>query len=207
MKNMMFIFMLMVIVGGAMWLQRLNQQPEKSTHTIAQTETVLQQIRELNRLESNAFYVESIIKTEKQGNWYALWQDRQTAIFIAKGNVRAGVNLNKLSAKNVQQVGNQITLQLPPAEILSVQLDNIEVFDLKTGLFNVYQADMSVLTTVQAQAKQQILQQACRNGILQNAQQRSVSQIEQLFRLTNQSVVVQPAAQIGQCRVTASGQR
>lgn len=202
MKKMTFAVILLTLIGGVAWQQRTQWLTSTPTHTISQSESVLQQIRQLNRLESNAFYVESIIKTEKQGHWYALWQDSQTAIFIAKGNVRAGLNLDRLSAKNVQSIGDKIHIKLPPAEILSVQLDSIEVFDLKTGLFNVYQADMSVLPAVQAQAKQQILQQACRNQILPNAQQHSVRQIEQLFQLANQAVVVQPAAQVGQCRLT-----
>lgn len=197
-----------IILGGllgvlAFWAwQTQNQQSEKpsSAHTIVQQDTILSKIRELNQLQSSAFHVESIIKTEKQGNWFALWQDSQKGLFVAKGQVQAGLNLDELHSQHIQILPDTVLIQLPPVRIQDVQLDNIEVFDIQTGLFNVYQPDMSVLQTVQSQAKQQILQKACQNGILQHAQQHSANQITQLFQMTNMKVSVYPSAQVGECK-------
>lgn len=202
MKN---IMALLILVAVAFTLGKIHfRQPEQAspqTHTVSQQETVLAQIRQLNRLESVSFHMDSIIKTHKQGNWFALWQDSQTGLFVAKGRVQAGLDLDKLSAKHIQVLPDGIIINLPPVSILSVHLDNVEVFDMKTGLFNVYQADLSVLQTVQQQAKQQILQQACQNGILQQAQQRSAAQIRQLFEMAQIKVSVYESPQISACRV------
>lgn len=201
-----------IILGGllgvlAFWAwQTQNQQSEKpsSAHTIVQQDTILSKIRQLNQLQSSAFHVESIIKTEKQGNWFVLWQDSQKGLFVAKGQVQAGLNLDELHSQHIQILPDTVLIQLPPVRIQDVQLDNIEVFDIQTGLFNVYQPDMSVLQTVQTQAKQQILQQACQNGILQHAQQHSANQITQLFQIANMKnmkVSVYPSAQMGECKI------
>lgn len=201
MKN---IISLLVLGAVAFCLgQQHFRQPENPSpsHTISQQETILSQIRQLNQLHSVAFHLQSIIKTEKQGNWFALWQDSQTGLFVAKGRVQAGLDLDKLSAKDIHILPDKVLVNLPPVAILSADLEEIEVFDLKTGLFNVYRADLSVLQTVQAQAKQQIVQQACQNGILQHAQQRSAEQIRQLFEMAKVKVVVYENPQTSACAV------
>lgn len=38
----------------------------------------------LNRLESTAFYIDTIVRSEKKGNWFVLWQDNQKGLFLAK---------------------------------------------------------------------------------------------------------------------------
>ncbi|SSY70160.1 DUF4230 domain-containing protein [Alysiella crassa] len=201
MKNIVSLLILGAIAGVLLHF-RQPENPKPTTHHITQQETVLAQIRQLNHLTSVSFYMDSIVKTHKQGNWFALWQDSQTGLFVAKGRVQAGLDLDKLSAQNIRIHNDEIAVYLPPAQIISAHLDDIEVFDLKTGLFNVYRADWSVLQTVQAQAKQQILQQACQNGILQHAQQRSAEQIRQLFALTQQKVVVHASETLAPCRLT-----
>ena len=148
----------------------------KSKHTLLNQSAVLSKIHELNYLESTAFYIDSIIRTEKQGNWFALWQDSQKGIFIAKGSAVAGLDLNKIHTQDV-----------------TVQLNHLEVFDLRTGVLNLYQADFSVLDAVQQQAKQQILRQSCQNGLLEHAKERSQQQLQQLFALSNMKVSFSPS--------------
>lgn len=35
------------------------------------------------------YNVDTVITSQKQGNWYALWQDQQKALFVAHGRVQA----------------------------------------------------------------------------------------------------------------------
>ena len=99
-------------------------------HEVLSREGVLMQIKKVNRLESTAFYIDTIIRTEKKGNWRMLWQDAQSGIFIVRGKVLAGLDLDKLTAENVNIVDGKVILSLPPVEILSVDLENIEVYDM-----------------------------------------------------------------------------
>lgn len=199
MKKMFICFSVVLLVLAA-WYGRQFWQPEtKQRHEIISHSSVLAKIRELNRLESSSFYIDTIIRTEKQGNWYALWQDSQKGIFVAKGNAVAGLDLNKIRAQDVTVLNDTVIISLPPPEVLSVQLNHIEVFDIRTGTLNLHQADMSVLHTVQTQAKQQVLQQACQNGLLQHAQARAETQIKQLFALANVHVSVYAAAAEPRC--------
>ena len=123
------------------------------------------------------------------------------------GSVVAGLDLNRLSERNIQILDNQtIIINLPPVEILAVQLDNIDVYDIRTGALNLYQADLNVLGEVQYHAKRQILRQACADQILQRAAERSKSQIEQLFALTPLKVSVYTPAALPECKLAARAQ-
>lgn len=192
----------MIMVGAVVWgYPRWIKSPSNlSHHDVVSQESVLQRIRALNRLESSAFYIDTIIRTEKQGNWYALWQDSQKGIFIGKGNVVAGIDLDKLLEKNISVLNDRVVIQLPSVEILSVQLDHIEVYDWRTGAFNLMPTDAAVLNAVQLEAKKQLLNQACQNGILEQARTRSQEQIEHLFTLAQVNVSVYPSNK-GECKI------
>lgn len=209
-----FRALILIVLIAAAWHYRAPlaalahriMQPE-SPHQIINQASVLRQIQDLNRLESTAYHIDTIIKTEKQGNWYALWQDSQKGIFTARGSVVAGLDLNRLSERNIQILDNQtIIINLPPVEILAVQLDNIDVYDIRTGALNLYQADLNVLGEVQYHAKRQILRQACADQILQRAAERSKNQIEQLFALTPLKVSVYTPAALPECKLAARAQ-
>lgn len=198
MKKLLAI-LLLSLVAGVIWYGRAWWLPEKQvTHQVSSA-GVLTKIRELNRLESTSFYIDTIIRSEKQGNWYALWQDSQKGIFIAKGNAVAGLDLSKISEKDVTVLDNTVIINLPAVEVLSVQLNHIEVFDIKTGTLNLHHPDMSVLNTVQTQAKQQVLRQACENGLLRHAAERSQEQIRQLFTLADVKVSLYLPAATAKC--------
>jgi len=149
-------------------------------------------------LESTAFYIDTIIRTEKKGDWRRLWQDSQSGLFIVRGKVLAGLDLDKLHADNVNIVDGKVLISLPPLEILSVDLENIEVYDIQTGSFNLLPVDKAVFKTVQEEAKKQVLASACKAQILDHANRQAQTQLENLFALTQTQVSVYPAA-VGQC--------
>lgn len=199
MKTLMKIFAILIAaaLAAAAGLYYYGKQTAAETpqeHRILTRESVLQQIKTLNRLESTAFYIDTIIRTEKKGNWYALWQDSQKGLFVVRGKVLAGLDLDKLTAEQVNVVDGKIIISLPAAEILSVELEDIEVYDIKTGSFGLHPADNSVFKEVQQQARGQILASACKAGILNHAGAQAVRQMETLFALTQTPVSVYPSA-------------
>ena len=185
------LLLLAVAAAVRYFWQKDIREPE---HRMLTRESVLTRIQNLNRLESTAFHIDTIIKTEKKGNWYALWQDSQTGLFMAQGRVLAGVDLNKLNADKVNVVDNKVIISLPPVEILSVSLDNIEVYDIQTGSLGLHPIDKNVFQEVQNQAKKQVLESACKADILAHAQTQAQRQLETLFALTQTEVSVYPAA-------------
>jgi len=186
------VLLLCAAAGFGSWYY--HDRGADDAHEVLSREGVLMQIKKVNRLESTAFYIDTIIRTEKKGNWRMLWQDAQSGIFIVRGKVLAGLDLDKLTAENVNIVDGKVILSLPPVEILSVDLENIEVYDMKTGSFNLLPADKGVFKTVQERARAQVLASACKADILQHANRQAQLQLENLFALTQTQVSVYPAA-------------
>ncbi|MGM8891550.1 DUF4230 domain-containing protein [Psychrobacter sp. 1Y1] len=187
-----------------------NKLEEAPIETITR-EGVVTQIQQLNRLHTVAFSVDTVITSERPGSWMKLWQDEQKALFVAHGRVEAGVDLSALTPEMVQvvqpaqanadeeQVADanssvatrpQINITLPPTEIFSVYLDDIEIYDWQTGAFGMMQVDPKILAQAQTMAKKEVLERACRGDVMNMALQNAQTQLQQLFALTGAVVTV-----------------
>ncbi|MFU8925799.1 DUF4230 domain-containing protein [Acinetobacter puyangensis] len=172
------------------WYQK--QQPDIQVMT---SDGVLQHIQHLNNLETVAFHIDTVVTSTREGSWNRLWQDQQKGLFLASGRVVAGLNLSKLTAENVSvsKDGKAIHIKLPPVEILSSSLDKTEVYDIRTGLFDLMDIDPQLLSLAQTAARNKIIQTACQSGILEIANGNAQKQIESLFTLTQAQITVESA--------------
>ena len=183
---------------------------EEPIETITR-EGVVMQIQKLNRLETVAFSVDTIITSQKAGSWMKLWQDEQKGLFIARGRVEAGIDLSALTpemvqviapaeaaiknaesvdANNLVSIMPQIHITLPPSEIFLVYLDDIEIYDWQTGAFGMMQVDPKILQQAQSMAKKEVLERACRGDVMNMALENAQTQLQQLFSLTGAVVTV-----------------
>ena len=156
-------------------------------------EGIITQIHELNRLETMAFHIDTVVKSEKEGTWYKLWQDHEKGLFVIKGQVIAGVDLSKLDASDVtvSTDGKHVAIDLPPAEIFSISLADIQMYDYQRGWLNPEPVNPEVLNQVQTVARTQVKQSACKAEILKLANDNASKQVAKLFELTGIKVSVQ----------------
>ena len=186
-----------------------NMTKEEPIETITR-EGVVTQIQRLNRLETVAFSVDTVITSQRAGSWMKLWQDEQKGLFIARGRVEAGIDLSALTPEMVQVVQPEsnpdeiqqasanppvlmmpkINITLPPSEIFSVYLDDIEIYDWQTGAFGMMQVDPKILQQAQSMAKKEVLERACRGDVMNMALENAQTQLQQLFSLTGAVVTV-----------------
>jgi hypothetical protein len=206
---------------------------EEPIETITR-EGVVTQIQQLNRLQTIAFSVDTVITSQRPGSWKKLWQDEQKGLFIARGRVEAGIDLSALTPEMVQVVQPtdqpnanivtnatanaaeqntltveadaplstmpQITITLPPSQIFSVYLDDIEIYDWQTGVFGMMQVDPKILAQAQSMAKKEVLERACRGDVMNMALQNAQNQLQQLFSLTG-AVVTVTTQGVGACQL------
>lgn len=186
----LFSIICALIIGFLTW-----QQQNKPKIDVLTTDGVISKIQTLNRLQTVVYSVDTVITAEKQGNWYTLWQDGQKGLFVAHGKVQAGIDLNELTADKVQissdENGKQsVQITLPPAKIFETYLNNVEIYDIKTGMFGMVDIDPQIFSQAQQSGKQQILTTACQSDILKLATDNAQKQIQSLFMLANVTVVV-----------------
>lgn len=221
---------LLLIIGLAALVAAIyisqSSQDEAKINTITR-EGVVTRIQQLNRLQTVAFNVDTIITSERAGSWMKLWQDEQKALFIAKGRVQAGIDLSALTPEMVQVVQPaeplnvegkgaqsidannpvstmpQIIITIPPSEIFAVYLDDIEIYDWQTGVFGMMQVDPAILAQAQSMAKKEVLERACRGDVMTIALENAQTQLQQLFSLTGATVTVNTQG-TGACQMPMS---
>lgn len=138
-------------------------------------------IRALSRLESAQFTIEKvIIKEDGQGALGALFGDR--LIFVAHGDVIAGLDLSKLRPGDVTALPDgKAFVVLPASEILVTNIDNNKsyVVDRQTGLFT--KGNIHLETAARQEAQQEVEAAALEAGILQQAERSAESTLRQLL--------------------------
>lgn len=143
--------------------------------------TIVHEIRSLARLETIKFSLEKIITAEThQGAFEWLVGDR--LIFVAHGEVIAGIDLNKLDPEDLLVRDGVLYVQLPEAEIFVVAIDNQQsyVYDRETGLFT--HGEVNLETEARRAAEIEIESSALEDGILDLAAQNAESFLDRLFR-------------------------
>lgn len=211
----LLLLLIIIMLSFLLW-QQFNQDDSPQIQTVSR-EGVISKIQQLNRLETVAYNVDTVITSEQQGSWQQLWQDKQKGLFIARGRVVAGVDLSNLSPEMVQVTepteaqieqarieaaaqGNDqgpitlmpdIQVTIPPVEIFTVYLDDVEVYDWEAGgFFGMVKAEPEILAQAQAKAKQEVLKRACADGVMQQAESNAKKEMQQLFAMTGAQVSV-----------------
>lgn len=131
---------------------------------------IVTEIQSLARLETTSYAFQDVIQIER--NRDLLWGAfGETLLFVARGDVIAGVDLSKMVAGDLQVSGpDSVIIHLPQAEIFVTDLDNDSsyVADRDIGLFT--DANSELETTVRREAESRMLEAAHANGIIEQAQ-------------------------------------
>jgi len=143
--------------------------------------TIIHEVRSLARLETIQYTVEKIITAEtRQGAFKVFLGDK--LIFVAHGEVIAGVDLNKLQGEDLEVRNGVLYVTLPEPEIFATVLDNEQsyVYDRDTGIFT--KGDVNLETEARRVAEQEIHDGALEDGILEMAGQNAEYFLSRLFR-------------------------
>jgi hypothetical protein len=169
--------------------QQVLQVIATPTPTIRDWGGAIQQMKNLNRLETQRFSIERVVEasTARGDPLDALLGER--LLLIASGDVVAGVDLSKLTERDIiiSPDGASVTLTLPASEIFSARLNNerTRVYDRQTRLLTQLTGgqDPNLETQARQEAERQILAAACENGIMQRAADEAKRSMEQFLRL------------------------
>jgi hypothetical protein len=189
--------------GGASVVDRVltlfGRGPAAAPATdIISGDMVIQQIRQVSRLETTVYTVERVIEAKQSDEFWPDWLRGNRLLLIASGTVVAGVDLGRLdaSAVTVSEDGKHMTVDLPPVEIFNLNsiLDNAHtrVYDRQQGIFA--SPDANLETQARQAAEEEILTGACEAGIMERATEDAQRALEKLLALYDFTVTVRAAA-------------
>ncbi len=159
-----------------------NQVPLRETVVVrADGPAVVQQIQGLSKLETSYFTMEKILDAERTRRYVPSFLAGEKLIFVAHGEVVAGLDLSTLTEQDVQVSGTSISMNLPEPEILYSRLDNEKsrVYDRDQGLFS--KADKDLESQVRATAEEQLREDALEVGIIEQARTNGEQSVRALL--------------------------
>jgi Protein of unknown function (DUF4230) len=180
--------------------------PPKAEPQVDVRSVVVKQVQDASELTTAIFTMEAVVPTQQDNNVAGLVIGSTKLLYIAYGQVRAGVDLSQLKPTDVVTTPTGISVRLPAARLLDSKIDvsRSNVYDYNRGFLGLGPDTAPTLQTLaQQKALEKIVDAACREGILQKATDRARLVVSQLVTLPGQQVVVE-AAPIGDCKVMAN---
>jgi len=132
--------------------------------------TVIASIQRLARLESVIYTMDKVVEGDRTNQYLPDVLTGDKLLMVVHGQAVAGVDLSQVQAGNVQIDGRSVIVTMPPAELLSVSLDNSKtrVYSRITGL--LVPADPNLESEVREKAEADLRQSALDSGILTTAE-------------------------------------
>ncbi|MEM9265869.1 MAG: DUF4230 domain-containing protein [Cyanobacteria bacterium P01_F01_bin.13] len=151
---------------------------------------VVEQVQGASELTTAIFSMQTVVPTESNrtvGNYVI---GKTNLLYIAHGEVRAGIDLGAISEENVQVIDDaddlppSLVVTLPAPRILDSKLDvtRSEVYDYDRGFLQLGPDRAPQLQTLaQQEALKRIREGACDEGILAMASERAEVTMRQLL--------------------------
>jgi len=159
---------------------------------------IVEKIRNIQELSTTVQTMETIVPTSASRKLGDLPLATTKLLYIARGEIKAGVDLSELTSADIIVTANSIEVNLPAAKILDSKIDvnNSRVYDYDRGFLNL---GPDVAPQLQALAQRKTLTQmvdtACNEDILQQANLRAKEAIVQLLSISRtQQVKVKTTA-------------
>ncbi len=179
-----FIFVVALLV-----YQRLSKP--KTAYTVnLSSQTVIKQVRSLNRLETSSYTIEKIIDVGTSGSKISQLLVGDRILLIAHGSVIAGFYMSKIKDENIKIEGSTLKLTLPAPEILVTKLDSDQtrVYDRQQGLLT--KGDRNLESEARSEAEKVIKDAACKGGILEEASKNGRNQLTSLLKSVGFETVI-----------------
>ncbi|MDA0266872.1 MAG: DUF4230 domain-containing protein [Cyanobacteria bacterium] len=183
-----------IILGIGLWRSgeqfvsgiKMALTPQEPQEEVDVRTVVVQQVQGASELTTAIFAMEAVVPSTSSRTIANYEVGKTTLIYVAYGEVRAGVDLSELTPADVRVSGETLKVSLPPPRILDSKIDvsRSNVYDYSRGFLGLG-PDRAPELQDQAQeaALQKVIVAACEQGILQEASTRAERVVAQL--LTN----------------------
>ena len=101
------------------------------------------------------------------------------ALLVVTGKVSAGLDLARGTDVSIDSVTRRISLSLPPAQIISVDILNVVTYDESAGLLNPFRPEDRDI--MQRRVRAQLMEAARQSGILSHADEGAAQMLTELL--------------------------
>ena len=166
---------------------------------------IVAKIRNIQELSTTVQTIETVVPASAERRLGDFPVATTRLLYIARGEIRAGVDLAELTDADVRVTENKIEIDLPPAKILDSKIDvnHSRVYDYNRGFLNLGPDVAPQLQTLaQRETLIEIVNTACSENILEQANIKAKTAITQLLNSTSEQKIVVNTTKPNDCKIT-----
>ena len=144
---------------------------------------VIERVEEVAKLVSSETRVRDVVGYEN-----TRFGSTKRSLVVATGRVLAGIDLKKGTDVRIDDAARRITITLPRAEILGVEVVNLRTYDERSGLLNPFRpADRD---TIYQRVRAQLQRAGEELGVIEHAERSAETMLETLLSADGYGVEV-----------------
>lgn len=132
-------------------------EPPRVTHDL-----VVQQLQDVAKLVSTEMTLRDVVVYDASRYGFT-----KRALLVVTGKVSAGIDLRSGTDVQIDNAAHRITITLPPARLLSVEVLDVRTYDEQAGLFNPFRPEDR--DAIQRQVRHQLYTAGEQSGLLVHA--------------------------------------
>src|ERR1035437_2860744 len=152
--------------GGVLFGRRSEPQ---ITHQV-----VVERLREVAKLVATEMTLRDVVTYEQTE-----WRSTKRTLLVVTARVAAGIDLARNTDVSIDSAAKRITISLPPAQIMSIDIVNVTTYDEHAGLWNAFRAEDR--DVIQRRIRTQLMVAARQSGILEHADQSAARVLSELL--------------------------
>jgi hypothetical protein len=123
---------------------------------------VVERLQEVAKLVATEMTLRDVVTYEQ-----TQFRSTKRTLLVVSARVAAGIDLSQGADVAIDSVAKRITVSLPPAQIMSVDVVNVTTYDERAGLWNPFRPEDR--DAIQARVRTQLIASARASGILEHA--------------------------------------
>ena len=137
-------------------------------------QVVVERLRQVAKLVATEMTLRDVVTYEQTA-----FRSTKRTLLVVTARVAAGIDLAHSTEVSIDSTTRRITLSLPPAQIMSVDVVNITTYDERAGLWNAFDAEDR--DVIQHRIRTQLMVAARQSGILEHADQSAARVLSELL--------------------------
>ncbi|HWJ24113.1 MAG TPA: DUF4230 domain-containing protein [Gemmatimonadaceae bacterium] len=157
---------------------------DRAGKTTVTHDLVVERVRSVAKLLTSETTVRDVVVYEN--TWM---NSTKRSLVVVTGRVLAGVDLDKGADVTIDDRAKKISVVLPPAEVMAVEVTNLKTYDERAGLWNPFRPEDR--DAIQRQVRAQLQRAGTELGVVEHANRSAKTLLETLLATDGYTVDVQ----------------
>ena len=150
--------------------------------------SIVRRMQNIQELATTVRTIETVVPASAERKLGEIPLATTRLLYIARGEIKAGIDLSELTDKDIKVSENTIEIDLPSAKILDSKIDvnHSRVYDYDRGFLNLGpDVAPQLQTSAQRTTLTKIINTACNDGILNSANLKAKKTISEFLTITS----------------------